>query len=52
MMPTHIPASAEVAPGTRASFGRVLRDQRKTMLVALALVVADFWVRVRAALRD
>lgn len=44
MMPTHIPASAEVAPGTRASFGKVLRDQRKTMLVALALVVADFWV--------
>lgn len=44
MMHTHIPASAEVAPGTRASFGRVLRDQRKTILVAVALVVADCWV--------
>ena len=44
MIHTHIPASADVAPGTRASFGKVLRDQRKTMLVALALVVADFWV--------
>jgi hypothetical protein len=44
MIHTHIPASAEVAPGTRASFGKVLRDQRKTMLVALALIVADFWV--------
>lgn len=28
----------------RASVGRVLRDQRKTILVALALVVASFWV--------
>lgn len=33
-----------VAPGERASLGRVLRDQRKTMYVALALVVADFWI--------
>lgn len=44
MTNTHLPASADVAPGTRPSFLRVLRDQRKTMIVALALVVADFWV--------
>ncbi|MGH3414444.1 MAG: hypothetical protein ACRDPH_15320 [Marmoricola sp.] len=32
------------SPGERASVWRVLRDQRKTMIVALSLVVADFWV--------
>ena len=30
--------------GQRAGLGRVLRDQRKTLWVALTLVVADFWV--------
>ena len=33
-----------VNPGERASIGRVLRDQRKTILVALGLAVAAFWV--------
>jgi hypothetical protein len=32
------------APGGRASLGRVLRDQRKTIGVALGLVVASFWI--------
>jgi hypothetical protein len=44
MMTTHIPPSSHVEPGSKASLGRVLRDQRKTMLVALALVVADVWI--------
>lgn len=33
-----------VAPGERASLRRVVRDQRKTVVVALVLVVAAFWV--------
>jgi hypothetical protein len=33
-----------VQPGERASLLRVLKDQRKTVLVALALVVASFWI--------
>jgi hypothetical protein len=28
----------------RATFGRVLRDQRKTLVVALVLAVAGYWV--------
>jgi hypothetical protein len=31
-------------PGERASIGRVLKDQRKAILVALGLAVAVFWV--------
>ncbi|WP_310962661.1 hypothetical protein [Nocardioides terrisoli] len=31
-------------PGERASLGKVLRDQRKTAIVAVALIVADFWI--------
>ena len=38
-----VPASP-LAPGERASLGRVVRDQRKILWVALALVVADFWI--------
>ena len=34
---------AATEPGT-ASFGRVLRDQRKTLVVALVLAVAAYWV--------
>lgn len=34
----------QIEPGTKATFGRVLRDQRKTMLVALAMVVASLWI--------
>ena len=33
-----------VVPGEKASVWRVLRDQRKTVLVALVLVVASFWI--------
>ncbi len=33
-----------VQPPEKASFLRVLRDQRKIMLVALAMIVASYWV--------
>ena len=36
-----------LAPGEKPSFGRVLRDQRKVILVAAALVVADYWVLIQ-----
>lgn len=38
------PLTPEVTPGERASVIKVLRDQKKTLLVALAMVVATFWV--------
>jgi hypothetical protein len=38
------PDSATVNPGERASIGRVLKDQRKAILVALGLAVAVVWV--------
>jgi hypothetical protein len=41
MTPTNPP---EIAPGDRASVLRVLRDQRKTLLFAAALMVAAFWI--------
>jgi hypothetical protein len=36
--------STEPKPMGRASFLRVLRDQRKTSMVALALMIASFWI--------
>lgn len=33
-----------INPGGRASIGRVLKDQRKAILVALGLAVAVFWI--------
>ena len=36
-----------LAPGEKASFWRVLRDQRKVLLVAAVLVVADYWVLIQ-----
>ena len=33
-----------LAPGEKASIGKVLRDQRKAVWVAVALVVASFWI--------
>jgi hypothetical protein len=30
-----------------ASFGRVLRDQRKVILVAAVLIVADYWILIQ-----
>jgi asparagine N-glycosylation enzyme membrane subunit Stt3 len=36
--------STESQPAGKPSFLRVLRDQRKTSLVALALMVASFWI--------
>jgi hypothetical protein len=36
--------SAEIAPGDRPSVLRVLRDQRKTLILAVALMVGTYWV--------
>jgi len=41
-MATPIPPT--VNPGERASIGRVLKDQRKAILVALGLAVASYWI--------
>lgn len=37
-------SASEAAPGGRPSLFRVLRDQRKTLLVAAVLMVAAYWV--------
>jgi len=41
--PTSSP-STEIAPGDRPSVLRVLRDQRKTVVLAAALMVGTYWV--------
>ena len=38
------PTPPVINPGERASIGRVLKDQRKAILVALGLAVAAYWV--------
>jgi len=38
------PRTPEVTPGERASVVKVLRDQKKTLLVAAVMVVATFWI--------
>jgi hypothetical protein len=43
--PTNPPSStSEVAPGDRPSVLRVLRDQRKIIILAAALMAATYWV--------
>lgn len=41
---TDVAAEATVAPKKTASVFKVLRDQRKTLLVALGLAVAAYWI--------
>lgn len=36
--------SAEIAPGDRPSVLRVLRDQRKTLILAAALMAGTYWI--------
>lgn len=38
------PAHPQVNPGERATIGRVIKDQRKAILVALGLAIAVYWV--------
>ncbi len=38
------PTPPAINPGERATIGRVLKDQRKAILVAFGLAVAVFWV--------
>jgi len=45
--PTHDAEASPLAPGEKASFLRVLRDQRKVLLVAAVLVVADYWILIQ-----
>jgi hypothetical protein len=40
---THPGTTAPASP-QRASIGRVLRDQKKTIVVALVLAVASYWI--------
>jgi hypothetical protein len=44
---THDAAASPLPPGEKASWGRVLRDQRKVILVAAVLVVADYWILIQ-----
>lgn len=37
-------AHPDANPGERATIGRVIKDQRKAILVALGLAVAAYWV--------
>ena len=39
--------TSPLAPGEKPSYGRVLRDQRKVILVAAVLIVADFWILIQ-----
>ena len=39
--------TSPLGPGEKATYGRVVRDQRKVILVAAVLVVADFWVLIQ-----
>lgn len=41
---TDIAAQPAVSPNKKASVLKVLRDQRKTVLVALGLAVAAYWI--------
>ena len=45
---THVrdsdPHTSPLLQESKASYGRVLRDQRKVILVGVVLVVADFWI--------
>ncbi len=41
---TELAAGTAVAPQKKASVLKVLRDQRKTVLVALGLAVAAYWI--------
>jgi hypothetical protein len=41
------PHTSPLPPGVKASYGRVLRDQRKVILVAAVLIVADFWILIQ-----
>src|ERR1044071_8510359 len=41
------PHTSPLPDDATASFGRVLRDQRKVILVAVVLIVADYWILIQ-----
>ena len=41
------PHTSPLPDDATASFGRVLRDQRKVILVAAVLIVADYWILIQ-----
>jgi hypothetical protein len=43
-MTADVTAEATVEPARKASVLRVVRDQRKTVLIALGLAIASYWV--------
>jgi hypothetical protein len=40
-------ATSPLAPGEKPTYARVIRDQRKVILVAAVLVVAAYWILVQ-----
>jgi hypothetical protein len=40
-------SASPLTPGEKPSYGRVVRDQRKVIMVAAVLIVADFWVLIQ-----
>jgi hypothetical protein len=43
-VPDRLATSSDLAPQRPAGLGRVIRDQRKTIVVGLVLAVAAFWI--------
>ena len=41
------PRTSPLPPGVKASYGRVLHDQRKVVMVAAVLIVADYWILIQ-----
>ena len=41
------PRTSPLPRGVKASYGRVLRDQRKVVMVAAVLIVADYWILIQ-----
>ncbi len=41
------PGATQVALGENASYARVVSDQRKVIMVAAVLIVADFWILIQ-----
>lgn len=41
------PHTSPLPAGEKATYGRVLRDQRKVIMVAAVMIVADFWVLIQ-----
>lgn len=45
--PVHDSGTSPLPPGVKPTFGRVLSAQRKVIMVAAVLVVADYWILIQ-----